>query len=354
MTISNFASVAVVAPSLHWRYSGVTSTIIALIPRQAREAPIAALGPNLPAQVPRVRLGDVLLRGWSPPAGYHNRIWHARRNADMLAGILLKSVLRQPWKLVFTSAGQRRHTAYTRWLIRRMDAVIATSEGAARFLQRPATVIHHGVDTKRFFPADDRLAEWRAAGLPGSFGIGAFGRIRPQKGADLVVEAMIRLLPKYPDAALVLTGLVAPKFERFKAELESRVAAAGLKSRILFLGERPVEEMPVWFRRVALYVAPMRHEGFGLTPLEAMASGAAVVATRTGAASALVADGETGLLVEPGDLDALAAGIERLIADRSLAEAMGRRGRAKAVREHDIEGEALRINAVYRKLWAAP
>ncbi len=353
MTIRNFASVAAVAPSFHWRYSGVTSTIIDLIPRQAREAPIAALGPNLPAEVPQVRLRDVLLRGWSPPAGYRSRIWHARRNTDMLAGVVLKSILRQPWKLVFTSAGRRRHSAYTRWLIRRMDALIATSEGAAGFLEQPATVIHHGVDTERYFAAADRLAEWRAAGLPGSFGVGAFGRIRPQKGTDLLVEAMIRVLPKYPDAALVLTGLVTPEFEKFKAGLEARIAAAGLDRRILFLGERPREEMPAWFRRVSLYVAPMRHEGFGLTPLEAMASGAAVVATRTGAASALVADGETGFLVEPGDLEALVAAIERLVADRALAEAMGRRGRLKAVREHAIEGEARRITAVYRGLWAA-
>jgi mannosyltransferase len=354
VTILEFGSVAVVAPSLHWRYSGVTSTIIALVPRQARDAPIAALGPNLPADVPRVRLSDVLLRGWSPPAGFSHRIWHARRNTDMLAGVLLKSVLRQPWKLVFTSAGQRRHTAYTRWLIRRMDALIATSEGAAAYLEQSTTLIPHGVDTGRFHPAEDRGAEWGAAGLPGSFGVGAFGRIRPQKGADLLVEAMIRLLPKYPDAALVLTGLVAPQFETFKAELEARVAAAGLQSRVLFLGERPVEEMPEWFRRVAVYVAPMRQESFGLTPLEAMASGAAVVATRTGAAPALVEDGETGFLVEPNNLEALTNAIERLLADRDLAAAMGLRGRAKAVREHDIEGEARCINAVYRTLWAAP
>ena len=181
VTIRDFASVAVVAPSLHWRYSGVTSTIIDLIPRQAREAPIAALGPNLPVEVPRVRLREILLRGWSPPAGYRNRIWHARRNTDMLAGVVLKSVLRQPWKLVFTSAGQRRHTAYTRWLIRRMDALIATSEGAAAFLERPATVIHHGVDTERFSPAADRLAEWRAAGLPG---VVRRRRLRPHPAAE--------------------------------------------------------------------------------------------------------------------------------------------------------------------------
>jgi mannosyltransferase len=343
-----------VAPSLHWRYSGVTSTIIALVPRQARDAAIAALGPNLPANVPRVRLRDALSRGWAPPASYRWRVWHARRNTDMLVGVLLKSVLRQPWKLVFTSAGQRRHTAYTRWLIRRMDALIATSEGAARYLEAPATLIQHGVDLERYHPAADRPKAWRDSGLPRSFGVGAFGRIRPQKGADLLVKAMIRLMPKYPDVVLVLTGLVAPQFQAFKAGLEAEIAAAGLQSRIFFLGERPSDEMPQWFRRISLYVAPMRHEGFGLTPLEAMASGAAVVATRTGAANTLVADGETGLLVEPNDLEALTSAIDRLLSDRDLVEAMGRRGREKAVREHDIEGEAERINEIYRELLAAP
>ena len=68
--------------------------------------------------------------------------------------------------------------------------------------------------------------------------------------------------------------------------------------------------MPGWFRRVSLYVAPMRHEGFGLTPLEAMASATAVVATSTGAAPMLVEDGETGVLIPPNDLEALVAAIE--------------------------------------------
>jgi mannosyltransferase len=353
MSSCDFSAVAVVAPSLAWRYSGVTSTIVALLPRQAVDVPIATLGPLMPPDLPRARVRDLFLRGWTPPPGYRARIWHARRNTDMLAGVLLKSVLRQPWKLVFTSAGQRRHTAYTRWLIRRMDAVIATSEGAESFLERPATVIHHGVDTERYRPSADRLAAWWEAGLPGSFGIGAFGRIRPQKGTDLLVEAMLRILPRRPEATLVLTGLVAPQFETFKSELEARIAAAGLERRVLFLGERPIEEMPEWFRRVSLYVAPMRHEGFGLTPLEAMASGAAVVATRTGAAAALVADGETGFLIEPDDVDALAAAIETLVSDPARAEAMGRRGREKAVAEHDIKGEARRINAIYRALWSA-
>jgi mannosyltransferase len=344
--------VLVVAPSLHWRYSGVTSTIIALAPRQAKRLPIAALGPFMPPSIPRLSFGQILTRGWSPPPGRRFRIWHARRNNDMIVGLLLKSVLRQPWRIVFTSAGQRWHTSLTRWLLKRMDAVIATSEAAAAYLQVPSVVIHHGVDTERFHPAEDRAAAWAQTGLAGRFGVGAFGRVRPQKGTDLFVEAMIRLLPRYPDASAAITGLVAAEHQVFAAGLKDRIARAGLADRIVFLGQRPSDEMAAWFRRVSVYVAPMRWEGFGLTPLEAMASGAAVVATRTGAAPQLVADGETGFLTPPDDLEALIAAIEPLLADPARAQAMGRAGRAKAVQRHDIDAEAAAIHSVYEAVWA--
>ncbi len=94
----------------------------------------------------------------------------------------------------------------------------------------------------------------------------------------------------------------------------------------------------------------MRWEGFGLTPLEAMASGTAVVSTRTGAAAQLVVDGETGALIPPGDLDGLVRAMEPLLADPEKARAMGRKGREKAVADHDITGEAARIVEVYERV----
>ena len=129
--------VAVVSPSLHWNYSGITATIIALAPRQARDVPIASVGPFLPPEVPQIRFRDLLLHGWSRPLGFRYRIWHARRNNEMILGVLLKHLLRQPWKLVFTSAAQRPHSPLTRWLTRRMDGLIATSHGAAACLELP-------------------------------------------------------------------------------------------------------------------------------------------------------------------------------------------------------------------------
>jgi mannosyltransferase len=342
---------AVVAPNLHARWSGVTSTIAALVPRQARHLPIASMGPNLPPDVPVVPVRELFTQGWSRPHDRPFRIWHARRNDEMIVGVVLRDVLRQPWRLVFTSAALRHHTPFTRRLIARMDAVIATSEYAAAYLEREPTVIHHGVDLERFHPPEDRAAEWVHTGLPGSRGIGVFGRMRESKGTDLFVEAMIRLLPRYPDVTAVLTG--ASDDDAFVDRLKDRISASGLANRIRLLGERPREEVPLWFSSVSVYVAPQRWEGFGLTPLEAMASGAAVVATRTGAAPLLVEDGETGRLVEPNDLDALTAAIEPLIASPRLAERMGAEGRRKAEARHDIEGEVCAINAVYEALWRA-
>jgi len=338
------------APNLHWRYSGVTSTILVLAPLLARLGRVACVGAHLPDNVPQIPFWQVLVYGWSRPVRGNFRLWHARRNDEMIVGLLLKYILRQKWKLVFTWAGQRRQSKLTRWLLSQMDAVIATSAGSARFLEVPHKIIHHGVDLRRFEPLADRDAEWRKTGLPGGYGIGAFGRIRPQKGTDLLVEAAIRLLPAHPDATLLLTGLITPQNAAFVDGLKARIEQAGLTSRILFLGEQPREKMPFWFALVRLYVAPMRSEGFGLTPLEAMASGTAVVATRTGAAAQLVADGETGLLIPPDDQEALTCAIGALLAAPEKALAMGCKGREKALAQHALAQEAAQILGVYEQV----
>lgn len=355
MSKADLRRIAAVAPSLHYRYSGGTASIVAVVPEQAKSLAIASAGPYLPPEVPRIGVLQLLTRGWSrPPGGLTHRIWHARRNDEMLIGLVLRHVLRQKWKLLFTSAAQRKRTGLTRWLMRRMDAIVTPSEYSAAFVDVdvPVHIVHHGVDPQKFQPAPDRDAAWAESGLPGRYGVGVFGRVRHQKGTDLFVEAMIRLLPKYPDWTAVVTGLMAWEEAGFVAALKRRIAEAGMENRIALLGERPQGEVPLWFHRILLYVAPMRNEGFGLTPLEAMASGAAVVATRTGAAPYLVAEGETGTIVPPDDLEALVAGIAALMADPARAAAMGRAGRAKALAEHRLANEAATMNAVYERVWA--
>ncbi len=335
----------VIAPNLHMRYSGVTSTVMALLPRQARNCAIACVGAHIPEDVPRVRIIDVIVNGWQK-----KRIWHARRNDEMIVGLLLKHVLRQPWKLLFTSAAQRRHSAFTRWMIRHMDAIIATSEMAASYLEREATVIEHGVDRQRFHPPANKEIEWKKSGLPGNHGVGVFGRVRAQKGTDLFIEAMISLLPKYKEWTAVVTGLEAVEEADFVSRLKKRIAESGLHDRIFMLGEVPRDEVPLWFRRVSLYVAPMRWEGFGLTTLEAMASGAAVVATRTGASPRIVREGRTGTLIDPDDLAAMVAAIEPFLANHGSCLEFGREGATVVRDHHDIEAEVSGIGRVYDSL----
>lgn len=344
----DMAGVQVVVPNFKRRLSGVTSTIIQLVPLQAARIGMATLGPGLPEHLPSIRWWQVpaLLRR---PAGARVRIWHARRNVEMLAGLVLRDVLRAPLKLVFTSASQRVHTRWTRFLIRRMDAVIATSRKTAAYLAVPHTVIMHGIDTARFRPAPDREEAVRQLGLdPAQLYAGCFGRVRHQKGTDLFVDAMIALLPRHPQWSAIVAGRATPQHRAFEEELRDRVARAGLSDRILFVGEhRDIER---WYRALSLYVAPQRWEGFGLTPLEAMASAVPVVAADVGAFSELIDDGTSGKIVPRDDLAALTGAVTSYLASPKLAMHHGQDSRAHIESHFRLESEAERLIELYRQV----
>lgn len=344
----DISKVEVVAPHFRWHLSGVTSTVIQLVPLQAKTLGIATLGPGLPQDLPKLRWWQVPLL-LKRPAQRPFRIWHARRNTEMLGGLILRHVFRAPMKLVFTSAGQRHKTRYTRWLLRRMDAVIATSARSGSFVDVPYRVSHHGIDLDSFRPAESAEETFAATGLPGKYAVGCFGRVRHQKGTDLFVQAMIELLPRYPDWTAIVTGRVTMEHSGFAEALQNQVAEAGLSDRILFLGEVP--DIKIWYRRVSLYVAPSRNEGFGLTPLEAMASQTAVVASDAGAYAEMIAEGETGSVVPAGNGPALTRAIEKYLADPALAAAHGENA-LRHVRTHfPLEKEAGNLATVYEALW---
>ena len=350
----DMARVEVVAPNFKRRLSGVTSTIIQLVPIQSKMIGVATLGPGLPAGLPKMRWWQVpaLLRR---PKGAAVRVWHARRNVEMLVGVVLRHLLRAPMRLVFTSASQRVHTGWTRFLIRRMDAVIATSNKTAAYLKVPNTVVMHGIDTERFRPpaatGSGRAEAAQALGLdPSRLYAGCFGRVRRQKGTDLFVEAMIALLPQHPQWSAIVAGRATSGHLPFEEELKARVARAGLAERILFVGEH--RDIDRWYRALSLYVAPQRWEGFGLTPLEAMASGVPVVAADVGAFSELVVAGETGVIVPPDDQAAMEAAILPYLADPAFAAAQGEAGRRHVEANFRLAGEAEKLVAIYRRLAA--
>ena len=348
--------IEVIIPNLKRRYSGGTAVNRTIAPLIAERCRAAWFGLDRPQGVAGLSVGNLLRLRSRHPRRRPVRIWHARRNTEMLLGLILK---RLGWrlKLIFNSASQRRKTWWTDFLIARMDAVIATSETSASFLRQPATVIHHGIDVETYRPPADRFAAFAATGLPGKYGIGTFGRVRRQKGVDLFVEAACRLLPKYPDFTAVVIGFVSVDNRLFVEGLKQRIAAAGLSDRIRFLGELPIEEVPLWYQRISIYVFASRVEGFGLTMLEAMAAGDAVVATRAGSAETVIIDGETGMLAPVDDVDGLAQALEPLMRNPERIADMGAGARARVVKDFSRDREVDEIVSVYRRLWegeAAP
>ena len=359
--------------NLHRRYTGVSATVLALLPHQQMLEPIGLwdtgwlrLTAEQAPEVEIVGLAQLLLKGWSRPRRGRFRIWHARRDIEILAGLFFRSVLRQPWRVVFTSAAPKRPGWALRFLLRHCDAVIATSQRSADFLEgltravgfSTATphssihrIIHHGVDTRFFYPISSAEKKLRRARLelPGDHLLGAFGRLRPSKGTDLVVDALIELLPRYSAWSAILTGLAQPSEAGFVTDLQQRIEKAGLTDRIHFLGDLPVHAIRDWFQTVDVCVAASRREGFGLTPLEAMASGAAVVTSNAGVWPWIV-DNEVGRIFGTPTPQSLAEALEPLLADPAQTARLGHAARLRAEQRHAIQQEASAIHAVYESL----
>ena len=170
-------------------FTGVSATAANVIRQQVARYDMALVGQPLPCcPVPITPALAHLTSRTGPPAGKPFAIWHVRRNPEMRSALWLRDVRRAPIRIVFTSAAQRLHSAYPRWLISRMDAVIATTDKAAGFVPHVRAVVPHGVDTDLFTPAADRAAAWAALGFGGTYGIATVGRIRPEKGTDVFLS----------------------------------------------------------------------------------------------------------------------------------------------------------------------
>jgi mannosyltransferase len=344
--MTNPVDIKVIAPNFKRRLSGVTATIVRLVPVQANDIGIVATGPVLPDHVPQIPLRAVLTLPRKPL-----RVWHARRNVEMIGGLALKYLLGKRLKLMFTSASQRKQSGLTRWLIRRMDAVVATSDKTAAYLEGPSTVIMHGIDTQTFAPSKDRTTLRTCMDLPANGPlIGCYGRIRAQKGTDAFVSAMLQTLPQHPDAHAIVMGRAVGEDEAYLQALKNEVAAAGLANRILFKPEVPTDAMADWYAALDLYVAPQRWEGFGLTPLEAMATGCPVIATRVGAFEQLIVEGQTGALVDPDDIPALAAATDMALTEATNLQEWRADSRAHVLANFSIQTEAQKLITLYRKL----
>jgi len=232
------------------------------------------------------------------------------------------------------------------------ERIILPSPGAAARLARHHPAARGRVRVIRHAVADSAAARAAAYARPARPypTLLSCGRISRQKGSDLLPEAVTEILRQAPGSRFRLVGL--RDYPRQRRLVETWLAAlpAALSARVTVGGWLPRPALSAAYAEADIVLVASRNETFGLVTLEAMLHGCAVVATRTDGAVALLEDGRSGLLVPPGDANALAQAALRLIADPALRARLGRAAADEARRRQQEEPAARRLIEVYQEL----
>ncbi|MFO0968199.1 MAG: glycosyltransferase [Gemmataceae bacterium] len=270
----------------------------------------------------RVQADVVLCNGYKPDV----LGWYAARRA----GIPVVAVS-HGWTGVTFKV--RCYETLDRWVLRWMDRVICVSAAQAERVKRAGApqdkvvVIRNAIGTEAFGSPDlayrEKLRSFFAK--PPRLIVGSAGRLSPEKGFGLLVQAARRLAPRWPDVGFVHFG-DGP----LRGEMAQAIFVAGLEDRFILAGFHT--DVGRYLPHLDLCVLPSYTEGLPVILLEAFAAGVPAVATAVGGTPEVIDDGADGILVPSGAVDALGAGIERLLGDEALRRGMGERGRSK-VRE---------------------
>jgi starch synthase len=265
----------------------------------------------------------------------------------------------RPWKAEQLGGGYALSSWCERTAVEAAAAVIAVSRGMRDDLLAayPAVppervrVIYNGIDTAQYAPdpATDVLEHYGVD--PGAPSVVYVGRVTRQKGLPVLLRAASEIDPA---AQLVICAGQAdtPEIESEVGELARglRASRAGVIWLSGMLAKREVIQL---MSHATVFACPSLYEPLGIVNLEAMACGTAVVGSRVGGIPEVVADGETGLLVPPGDPPALARAINTLVTDPRRAAEMGRLGRKRAVADFGWDGIAAQTAALYAELAGA-
>ena len=189
-----------------------------------------------------------------------------------------------------------------------------------------------GIDTKnRFLPS-----EMNNKNL-----ILFVGRLAPEKGVEILIRAMLNIVPHYPTVELLIIG-----DGQLRSELEALTENLGIAKHIRFLGAMPNQELPHYYHTASLVALPSLSEGFGLVVAEAFACARPVVASNLPALQDIVREGINGMMFSPGDENALAKKINWLLANPAVRSSMGQAGRALVSEQFDWDIIAARYAEV--------
>ena len=206
-------------------------------------------------------------------------------------------------------------------------------------------VLHNGIDCAGLLARPARDLRGTLGLAPGTLVLATVGYLVRMKGHDVLLRALTRLATAPPPVLLVAGD--GPD----RAALEALAGSLGLGERVRFLGH--VADVTAVYRAADVVVQASRNEGFGLSVAEASLFARPVVASRVGGIPEVVTDGETGVLVPPEDPDALAAALDRVLADPALRERLGRAAAARVEREFDLGRVAERFMALHAEMAGA-
>ena len=278
--------------------------------------------------------------------------------AELYARLALLAARRPALPMVITKHNEERFSPgpgqrlLGRWVGRRARQVIAISAAVKRFMAGPGLgldrrkieTIHYGIDAAQFSAA--RLAE--VAALRQEWGIaetaltiGFVGRLVEQKDIGTLIRGFALFSGRFPEARLVIVGEGV-----CRAGLQRCADDLGIAERVVWAGFR--EDIQTVMRAFDIFALTSVYEGLGLVLLEAMASGVAVAATRVGAIPEVVAEGETGLLVGPGQPEALAAAFHQL-SDGPVRTLMGEAGGRRVLGEFTLEKMWRKTDRLYEE-----
>lgn len=229
------------------------------------------------------------------------------------------------------------------------DLVIAPSEATritlrARRVTAPIEVVPSGIPLHRFVPGEPAAARTALGLSPADPILLYVGRLDREKSVELLLDAFPLVAEALPRAQLLLVGQ-----GREAAKLRARAHASPAAERVSFVGVKPREALPDYYRAADLFFFASQTETQGLVLAEAHACGLPVVAVRAPGMEEVVRDGESGLLVKP-DRRALAEAAIGLLLDPARRRAMRDRARELASREFGVERQAGRIAALYAGL----
>lgn len=297
--------------------------------------------------LPRVRAVRRLLESRRPALVYLANGITANLDAALAAG-------RAGIPIVCHEKGFRRVGPIERWASRRVAVSVSMTDGirahyAAHGLRAGRLVtVFDGIDCASF-TSGGGAAVRAELGIPADAPVvGIVGHIQDWKGQHLVVEATAIARRSHPALRCLVVGGVHRQGTEYGAALVRRAGEPDLAGHVVFTGERSDVAACLDAMDVAVH-ASTTPEPFGRVLIEAMALGRPVIAPREGGPVVIVADGETGLLVEPRSPEAIAAAIRALLDDPARRDAMGRAGRARVDAVFDIRHHVRHMEALFEE-----